>query len=113
MYILPWKQHAHQATINLISLSITVIFLKAVLNIAGTLFIMIQYNAEMCVVSGFAWKLGFSQMHGSIKLINYLCTSKTVPENEFSGPFSSRRSWKSKFPSRFIFNSTSTDLLHQ
>ena len=78
--MLPWKQHAHQVTINLISLSITVIFLKAVLNIAGTLFIMVQYNAEMCVVSGFAWKLGFSQTHGSIKLINYLYTSKTVPQ---------------------------------
>ena len=78
MYMLPWKQYAHQVTINLLSLSITVIFLKAVLNIAGPLIIMIQYNAEMCVVSGFAWKLGFSQTHGSIKLINYLCTSKTV-----------------------------------
>ena len=113
MYMLPWKQHAHQVTINLISLSNTVIFLKAVLNIAGTLFIMIEYNAEMCVVSAFAWKLGFSQTHGSIKLINYLCTSKTVPQNDFSGPFLPRRSWRFKFPSRFIFNSTSTDLLHQ
>ena len=64
MCMLPWKQHAHQVTINLISLSITVIFLKAVLNIADTLFIMVQYNAEMCVASGFAWKLGFSQTHG-------------------------------------------------
>ena len=79
MYMLPWKQHAHQVTINLISLSIAVIFLKAVLNIAGTLFVMVQYNAEMCVVSGFAWKLGFSQTNGSIKLINNLYTSKTVP----------------------------------
>ena len=65
--------HAHRRTINQISLFITVIFL---LNIAGTLFIMVQYNAEMCVVSGFAWKLGFSQTHGPIKLINYLYTSK-------------------------------------
>ena len=111
--MLPWKQHAHQVTINLISLSITVIFLKAVLNIAGSRFIMVQYNAEMYLVSGFAWKLSFSQTHGSIKLINYLCTSKAVPQSDFSGPFSSRRSWKSKFPSIFIFNSTSTDLLHQ
>ena len=62
--MLRWKRHAHQVTINLISLSITVMFLKAVLNIAGTLFIMIQYNAEICVVSGFAWKLVFSQTHG-------------------------------------------------
>ena len=63
---------------------------------------MIQYNAEMCVVSGFAWRLGFSPTHGLIKLINYLCTSKTVPQNEFSGPFLPRRSWKSKFPHIYI-----------
>ena len=111
--MLPWKHHTHQITINLISLSIIAIFLKAVLNITGTLFIMVQYNAKKSVVSEFAWKLGFSQTHGLIKLINYLYTSKTVPQSDFSGPFSRRQSWKSKFPSKFIFNSISTDLLHQ
>ena len=80
--MLSWKQHAHQVIINLISLSITVIFLKAVLNIAGTLFIMVRYNAEMCVVYGFAWKLGFSQTHVSIRLINYLYKRKTVYTSE-------------------------------
>ena len=70
--MLSWKHHAHQVIINLISLSITVIFLKAVLNIAGTLFIIVRYNAEMCVVYGFAWKVGFSQTHVSVTLINYL-----------------------------------------
>ena len=43
--MLPWKHRANQITINLSSLSITVIFLKAVLNIVGALF-MIQYNAK-------------------------------------------------------------------
>ena len=85
--MLPWKHHAHQITINQISLSITVIFLKAVLNIVGTLFIMVQYNAKKNVAYGFAWKLGFSQTYGPIKLINYLYTSKTVPQRDFSGPF--------------------------
>ena len=99
--------------INLISLSISAIFYKAVLNIIGTRFIIALYNAKKNVVSGLNWKLGFSQMHGPIKLINHLYTSKTVPQSDFSGPFPRRRSWKSKFPVRFIFNSTSTDFLHQ
>ena len=44
-----------QVLINQFSQSITVIFLKAMLNIAGTCtcFIMVQYNAKMCIVSGF------------------------------------------------------------
>ena len=69
MYMLPWKHHAHQVLINLNSQSITVVFLKAMLNIAGTCtcFVMVQYNAEMCIVSGFAWKLGFSQAHGTAR----------------------------------------------
>ena len=99
--------------INLISLSFSAIFYKAVLNITGTLFIMEQYNAKKNVVSGLNWKLGLSQTHGPIKLINHLNTNKMVPQSDFSGPFPRHRSWKSKFPVRFIFNSTSIDLLHQ
>ena len=73
--------------INLISLTISAIFYKAVLNIIGTRLIMALYNAKKNVVSGLNWKLGFSQMHGPIKLINHLYTSKTVPQSDFSGPF--------------------------
>ena len=82
--MLPWKRHAHQITINVISLSITVIFLKAVLNIARTLFIMVHYNAKKNVVSGicletrFLTDVRFDKPH---KLLVY--ESKTVPQRSY------------------------------